>query len=77
MVLVLVGIVIGLVISQSGNRLVQDAKAAGGKVESPTGHRTELFIIPVLRNSDPTKCVLSPWAPGCPPFVPSKLPLAF
>ncbi|MHC4279786.1 MAG: guanitoxin biosynthesis MBL fold metallo-hydrolase GntH [Planctomycetota bacterium] len=36
-VLVLVGIVIGLVISQSGNRLVQDAKAAGGKVESPTG----------------------------------------
>jgi ribonuclease Z len=42
-VLVLVGIVIGLVVSQSGIRLVQEAEAAGGKVKSPTDTAPERY----------------------------------
>ncbi|MHC4215555.1 MAG: hypothetical protein ACYSWP_19565 [Planctomycetota bacterium] len=43
-VLVLVGIVIGLVVSQSGIRLVQEAEARGGKVKSPTGSAPERYV---------------------------------
>ena len=43
-VLVLAGVLIGFVISQSGNRLVQNTEAAGGKVKSPTDAAPERYV---------------------------------